>query len=394
VRPGRILTVENDAATATHVSAGRPRDPEVNRRITQAALDLFGQAGWAGFAMEAVARRAGVGKASVYLRWSTKEALLTEAVTRRLTRVTDADTGTLRGDLTELAVQMLELYAGPDSQAVLRLHVEAAAIPGVAEHYAAVRRSQVLAARAIVRRGIRRGELTAATPVTLLLDTLAGGAMMHVLSTPPDLKAGLARDIRTYAQHLVRFLLGAVAAAALPALVPGRGQRQRHLDLAGPDGHVFSHATHQFQRDDARRAVQPDTGHGPGHRHHRADEVELAHPEAADRPDRPGVPDPVPDGPLPRPHQEERAGIGVRRVGRHRVGTVVVDRVEVPVAAGRHDKPVQRQGELHRADGVADRHVAVNALAAGALAGFPAAGEGCFLRCRHPSPHSALYCAS
>ena len=151
--------MENDAATATHVSAGRPRDPEVNRRITQAALDLFGEAGWAGFAMEAVARRAGVGKASVYLRWSTKEALLTEAVTRRLTRVTDADTGTLRGDLTELAVQMLELYAGPDSQAVLRLHVEAAAIPGVAEHYAAVRRSQVLAARAIVRRGIRRGEL-------------------------------------------------------------------------------------------------------------------------------------------------------------------------------------------------------------------------------------------
>ena len=204
--------MENVAATATHVSAGRPRDPEVNRRITQAALDLFGEAGWAGFAMEAVARRAGVGKASVYLRWSTKEALLTEAVTRRLTRVADADTGTLRGDLTELAVQMLELYAGRDSQAVLRLHVEAAAIPGVAEHYAAVRRSQVLAARALARRGISRGELTAATPVTILLDTLAGGAMMHVLSTPPDLKAGLARDIRTYAEHLVSFLLRAVAA--------------------------------------------------------------------------------------------------------------------------------------------------------------------------------------
>ena len=27
--------------------------------------------------------------------------------------MTDADTGTLRGDLTELAVQMLDLYAGP-----------------------------------------------------------------------------------------------------------------------------------------------------------------------------------------------------------------------------------------------------------------------------------------
>jgi AcrR family transcriptional regulator len=212
--------LENDAVTAIPVSAGRPRDPEVNRRITQAALDLFGEAGWAGFAMEAVARRAGVGKASVYLRWSTKEALLTDAVTRRLTRVTDADTGTLRGDLTELAAQMLELYAGRDSQAVLRLHVEAAAIPGVAEHYAAVRRSQVLAARAIVRRGIRRGKLTAATSVTIPLDTLAGGAMMHVLSTPPDLKAGLARDLRTYAEHLVSFLLRAVAVTDLSCPPP------------------------------------------------------------------------------------------------------------------------------------------------------------------------------
>lgn len=67
--------------TATHVTPGRPRDPEVDRRIAQAALDLFADAGWAGFAMETVARRAGVGKASLYLRWSTKEALLTDAVT-------------------------------------------------------------------------------------------------------------------------------------------------------------------------------------------------------------------------------------------------------------------------------------------------------------------------
>jgi AcrR family transcriptional regulator len=197
-----------------HVTAGRPRDPDLDRRIAQAALDLFGEAGWAGFAMEAVARRACVGKASVYLRWNSKEALLTDAVTMRLTRVADVDTGTLRGDLTELAAQMLDLYAGPDSRAALRLNVEAAAIPGVAEHYVAVRRSQVLAARAIVRRGIDRGELAADTPVTLLLDTLAGGAMMHALTTPPDRKADLARDVRTYAKHLVSFLLRAVARAA------------------------------------------------------------------------------------------------------------------------------------------------------------------------------------
>jgi AcrR family transcriptional regulator len=192
-----------------HVTPGRPRDPGVDRRIAQAALDLFADAGWAGFAMEAVARRAGVGKASLYLRWTSKEALLTW----RLARVADVDTGTLRGDLAELATQMLDIYAGDTSRVALRLGLEAAAIPGVAEHYAQMRRAQVLAARAIVRRGISRGEIAPDTSVTLLLDTLIGGAMMHALVTPADRRADLARNTGAYAAQLVGFLLRAVTAA-------------------------------------------------------------------------------------------------------------------------------------------------------------------------------------
>jgi AcrR family transcriptional regulator len=198
--------------TATHATPGRPRDPDVDRKIAQAALDLFGEAGWAGFAMEAVARRAGVGKASLYLRWNSKETLLTDALSLRMARVTDVDTGTLRGDLIELAAQMLDRYAGPASRAALRLSLEADAISGVAEHYKDMERSQVLAARAIVRRGIERGELARDTPVTLLLDTLAGGAMMHALTTPADRRASLTRDSKAHAEALVSFLLRAVSA--------------------------------------------------------------------------------------------------------------------------------------------------------------------------------------
>jgi AcrR family transcriptional regulator len=197
--------------TAAPLPPGRPRDPELDRRIAAAALDVFGDTGWAGFGMETVARRAGVGKASLYLRWPGKEALLTDAVTVRFRQVTDVDTGTLRGDLTELAAAMLDLYTDRSGRAALRMNLEGESIPGVAEHFAALRRSHVLAARAVVRRGIARGELAADVPVTLLLDTLAGGAMMHALTTPPDRRADLARDVRSYATHLVSFLLGAVA---------------------------------------------------------------------------------------------------------------------------------------------------------------------------------------
>ncbi|MEU4562748.1 TetR/AcrR family transcriptional regulator [Actinoplanes sp. NPDC023936] len=182
---------------------GRPRDPDVDRRIARAALDVFGDTGWAGFAMEVVARRAGIGKATLYLRWTSKEALLTHALNTGLVRVADVDTGTLRGDLVELAAQILGLYGGPSSRAALRLTLEAGTIPGVAENYVAMREAQFLAARAIVRRGIDRGELPASVSITMLLDTLAGGAMMHALSTPAEKQ----EDPAAHARQLVDFLL-------------------------------------------------------------------------------------------------------------------------------------------------------------------------------------------
>lgn len=197
--------------TATQATPGRPRDPQVDRKIAEAALELFGEMGWAGFSMDAVARRAGVGKASLYLRWNSKEALLTDVV-RGLATVADADTGTLRGDLVELAVQMLGLYTVPGRLAALRLALEAEVIPSVAEEYNRMKKSQILAARAMVRRGIERGELAPDAPVTVLLDTLSGGALMHILAAPPDRRAELVRDARAYAERLVSFVLRAIGA--------------------------------------------------------------------------------------------------------------------------------------------------------------------------------------
>jgi AcrR family transcriptional regulator len=191
---------------------GRPRDPDVDRRVADAAMELFGEVGWAGFSMEAVARRAGVGKASLYLRWSSKEVLLTEALGMRMVRVSDVDTGTLHGDLVTLAQQVLDVYLGDTGRAALRVALEASDIPGVSKHYERMRECQILAARAIVRRGIDRDELPATTSVALLLDTLVGGAMNHALTTPPGLRPQLAARTEEYAVQLVDFLLRAVMA--------------------------------------------------------------------------------------------------------------------------------------------------------------------------------------
>ncbi|MEY9212439.1 TetR/AcrR family transcriptional regulator [Thermobifida halotolerans] len=199
--------------------SGRPRDPDVDRRITAAALQVFGRLGWSGFSMEAVARAAGVGKASLYLRWSSKEELLTEAVASRFAPIAEIDNGDVHTDLLEFADLLMELFHGPDGLAARRMAVESRLTPGIAERWQRVRESQIRASRAIVKRAVARGELSPHTPVSLLLDALHGAVVNHSLAAPEHIRQQAAAR-RRYARRLVDFLLASLRAHT--AERPGR----------------------------------------------------------------------------------------------------------------------------------------------------------------------------
>jgi len=59
---------------------GRPRAADIEMRVFEATLVVFGRHGWSGFSIEAVAAEARVGKASIYLRWNDKLQLLMDAI--------------------------------------------------------------------------------------------------------------------------------------------------------------------------------------------------------------------------------------------------------------------------------------------------------------------------
>jgi len=198
--------------TIARERSGRPRDPDVDRRVEEAAVDLFGRAGWTGFSIDAVARAAGVGKASVYLRWDSKEELLTKAVANAFRPIAAIDTGDVRGDLVALVILLLELYGGRNGPAARRMTLESASIPGVAERWEGVRRSQVAAARAIVRRAVDRGQLPAGTSASLLLDALCGAAMNRPVAVPEHLRARAEQTRGRYAADLVDLLLAGATA--------------------------------------------------------------------------------------------------------------------------------------------------------------------------------------
>ena len=78
-----------------------------------AAIALYAEAGWAGFSFEAVARRAGVGKAGLYSRWTGRQELLRqtfEALPATLARIRHRHVA--GRSLIALARHVFAAYAG------------------------------------------------------------------------------------------------------------------------------------------------------------------------------------------------------------------------------------------------------------------------------------------
>jgi AcrR family transcriptional regulator len=123
-----------------------------------------------------------VGRAAIYRRWPTKEALLTGALETVLPLVDPIDTGTLTGDLTELARQLLRGYRDSSGLIAVRVALDARVYPDLLEALTAtISTSRFVATRDIVRRAVSRGELPEHVRTTLLLEMLTGAVLSRVL---------------------------------------------------------------------------------------------------------------------------------------------------------------------------------------------------------------------
>jgi AcrR family transcriptional regulator len=148
---------------------GRSRDPEVDEAIMTAAMDLLAEIGYARLTMDQVAARARVGKASLYLRWPNKVALVAEALQHHSAVAPDVpDTGSLREDMQTFLRALLRSKTAAQ-RAVAAVIGEIASNPELAKAWRQGVAGTLLACtRTIVERAIARGELPAASDVDLL----------------------------------------------------------------------------------------------------------------------------------------------------------------------------------------------------------------------------------
>lgn len=182
------MTVTRTAAPRP-AAGGRPRDPDIDRAILDAALAVLAETGYARLSIGEVAQRAGVHKPAVYRRYANKLDLAIAAVEHLTPSVGDPATGDLRGDLVRVLRDASARAAGSARiDLSLRLRADIAADPALA---AAVDERIVEPRRAIVRavlgRAVAAGQARADADPALVFDLLFGALSVRTLRQAPAL---------------------------------------------------------------------------------------------------------------------------------------------------------------------------------------------------------------
>lgn len=188
---------------------GRPRSAACDQAIVDAALAVFADEGYDGFTIEAVAARAGVGKATVYRRYPGKAELIVSAVSCLTSaEVPEPDTGSMRGDLTLVAHQLVHLLTRTVAgRCVPQLAVALPRSSALAREHRRFLAERRAVTRAVVERAIARGDVAAGTDPEVVTDLLVGPLFYrHLVSRAPLTDA--------YADEVVDAVVAGLAAPA------------------------------------------------------------------------------------------------------------------------------------------------------------------------------------
>ncbi|GEK21550.1 TetR/AcrR family transcriptional regulator [Cellulomonas xylanilytica] len=168
-------------------TAPRRRGAERTRELLDVILALAEESGYKGMTIEAVARRAGVGKHTIYRRWSSIAELLLDALSH--VWVSDLDyrsDGPVREDLREQFLRSSRALSTPPIGPVYRAVIaEAQSDPAVRD--ALYNRFLVTVEQRTlerVQRAQRTGELDAEADLQFAAEMLSGTLYYRALLTP------------------------------------------------------------------------------------------------------------------------------------------------------------------------------------------------------------------
>jgi AcrR family transcriptional regulator len=153
----------------------RPRSEDARRRLITAALEIVATEGVGAVTADAVARRSGVAKTTLYRHFGSTDGLVFATVDESVTAQVPPDTGTLRGDLESIHRRYLDVAASRRSRELFAWMV-AKSIES-AEHRELFRRARVQPrgpTTVALQRAIARGEVDADIDVDMAMHMIQG----------------------------------------------------------------------------------------------------------------------------------------------------------------------------------------------------------------------------
>jgi AcrR family transcriptional regulator len=163
---------------------GRPRSERIRRAVLAAATALVDESGYGTATMEAIARRAGVSKQTVYRWWPSPAAILLEALNEGAARIAPlVEAGGLDGDLRIFVRRSVLGARGRNARLLTALMAEAQRDASFAESF----RNGFLAQRRAVMRELlvrarERGDLSSGVDVDVVVEMFFGTLWYRMLA--------------------------------------------------------------------------------------------------------------------------------------------------------------------------------------------------------------------
>ncbi|GAA1653742.1 TetR/AcrR family transcriptional regulator [Nonomuraea maheshkhaliensis] len=179
--------------------AGRPRSEKAEKAIIEATLDLIAEGmGVSELTIEAIASKAGVGKTTIYRRWSNKEDLIVDALATLRAPMPKLPGTSVRDDLISLLEAMRRESGDTRGRCVMNIAMsEADRYPRLMERFlkrAVEPRRQAM--RAVIERGVTTGELKPELDVDMGMALISGAMLWHTKWGPAgDLPSDLPQRV-------------------------------------------------------------------------------------------------------------------------------------------------------------------------------------------------------
>ena len=178
--------------------AGRPRLPDTDATILRATMEMLADVGLSGLTVAGVAKRAGVARATIYLRWPSRDALLGAVAKAAAGGLPLPLSGELERDIRAASAFVQQVVGSAQFRLVMPELVRAVLARPPDVSFDALAPNRVLLSAQYERTADTAG-FDPAVASTLAFDVLFGAALSHLLATG----SGPSREYATQVAEVV-----------------------------------------------------------------------------------------------------------------------------------------------------------------------------------------------